>query len=408
MKQILVGMVAAIAGGLLVSMAIVGVWPRLDSAPEPSSDFSHDQITYAGNPPAYWRRLINELDPTTSIDALPGMPPDPAAIPVLCQLLKDPDPEIRRYAAHCLFALGIQAEPALPQLCGALRDTDPFVRREILRCLGKMGQRARAAEDLIAILLDDNELLVRIEAALAKWQVGGNAESCVKVVAAALRTNQGRSCKDRCIDILAIMGPDCPAAIPPLVEAMQDPDCIESAVKALGRLGPPGKDAIPLLEESIKSGHDRRVRLAAAESLWKVTHEADLPLATLTEIASDTAEDTLNMRKCEAVRIMGDMGAAAKEAAPICEQMLKTDDFNLRVTAAMALWKITGKIDKSLVVLVQTLPRADTSCQCEILKVLGEMGPSARKALPMVKALCNDTDDRVRRHAREAVKKINR
>jgi hypothetical protein len=53
---------------------------------------------------------------------------DPAAMPVLKDLLADEDPEVRAFAAHGLALIGIAAKDVVPSLLECLEDKNPEVR----------------------------------------------------------------------------------------------------------------------------------------------------------------------------------------------------------------------------------------------------------------------------------------
>jgi hypothetical protein len=112
---------------------------------------------YRGRPTSYWSREVSRCPktsdyrcslaglwhaprvPATRVDgvkAVFGLPhtvtsprfplrdDDPSAVPVLIDLLKDPDPGVRMYAAESLGGLGTAAAAAVPALTESLRDED--------------------------------------------------------------------------------------------------------------------------------------------------------------------------------------------------------------------------------------------------------------------------------------------
>jgi hypothetical protein len=105
---------------------------------------------YAGRPTSHWSAAVtayldgpfrSDLVPATPLDwlkrlcrigvpryrpatAAPFHDPDPAAVPVLVDLLRDPTPQVRRYAAARLGALGPRARVAVPALLALLQDDE--------------------------------------------------------------------------------------------------------------------------------------------------------------------------------------------------------------------------------------------------------------------------------------------
>jgi hypothetical protein len=107
----------------------------------PTSYWSHEVARSVMTP--FYRRSLAGLDaptvPASHLDALkaalglqytvtwPTFPlrdDDPAAVPVLMELLKDPESEVRMYAAQSLGGLGTSAAVAEPALTEALQDKE--------------------------------------------------------------------------------------------------------------------------------------------------------------------------------------------------------------------------------------------------------------------------------------------
>jgi HEAT repeat protein len=80
----------------------------------------------------------------TAVDALSRIG-TPTAVTSLGEMLRDPDPELRKDAARGLARMGSDARAAVPQLIAALDDKDPEVRRHATRALGEIGPAASEA-----------------------------------------------------------------------------------------------------------------------------------------------------------------------------------------------------------------------------------------------------------------------
>src|SRR5262245_51096491 len=135
---------------------------------------------YAGQPVSYWRERIRP-NPVMSWDIDPNFPlyknPDPQAIPILLELLRDDDCCIAALA--CLARLGPQAEPAAPALVEALGHPIASVRIDTARTLGAIGPKAREAVPALTAALKDPEPLVRVATAQALWRVSGSPDAAV-------------------------------------------------------------------------------------------------------------------------------------------------------------------------------------------------------------------------------------
>jgi hypothetical protein len=100
---------------------------------------------------------------------------DPAAVPVLVQLLSDDDPEVRDYAALTLGDCGPAATAALPGLTEALRDDDPEVRHSAAVSLGGIDRRPEVTVPVLSRMLTDREALVRRRVANLLRKMGPDA-----------------------------------------------------------------------------------------------------------------------------------------------------------------------------------------------------------------------------------------
>lgn len=81
--------------------------------------------------------------------------------PSLLQLLKDPDPKIRYYAAKELGNFGAQAGEVVPALIEALKDQDKGVRGRAAYSLAEIGPDAKPAIPALEGAVKDPEVEVR-------------------------------------------------------------------------------------------------------------------------------------------------------------------------------------------------------------------------------------------------------
>ncbi|MFJ3509297.1 HEAT repeat domain-containing protein [Streptomyces luteogriseus] len=90
-----------------------------------------------------------------------------------------------------------------------------------------------------------------------------------------------------------------------------------------------------------------------------------------------------------ALRTLGVLGGAAREAIPDLRGLLRTDS---AVAAADALWSVTGDADAVLPVLLAELSGAGAGHRRHAAAVLGRLGPAARPALPGLRELAASGD----------------
>lgn len=104
------------------------------------------------------------------------------------------------------------------------------------------------------------------------------------------------------------------------------------------------------------------------------------------------------LRLCEA-------GPAAESALPAVRELLLDPSDSVRVLAARSLWKIRHETT-GLETLKDIARKGSPEDTCLAAYTLGEMGESARDAIPVLEDLCHKRQGLVRLHAAEAVWKI--
>jgi HEAT repeat protein len=103
----------------------------------------------------WWERWLvyAGINPDPTDEDMAGVFGDPAAVPVLLELLRRPELELRVYASYGLGAVGRKfpgaADAAIPSLADAFRDGSHDVRREARAALQSIDPESakRADED---------------------------------------------------------------------------------------------------------------------------------------------------------------------------------------------------------------------------------------------------------------------
>ena len=113
--------------------------------------FSSHTTRFRQRRPSVWKKWLNlETDARWAerFSDHPLLQGDPAAVPVLVELLKDSDPEIRLIALEALCNTGTAAKAAVPVLLDALHDDNREVRTEAERSLLQIDEPAASAAGL--------------------------------------------------------------------------------------------------------------------------------------------------------------------------------------------------------------------------------------------------------------------
>jgi HEAT repeat protein len=248
---------------------------------------------YNGRPASAWHADLADPDATSRALTAEKLR-DPAAIPVLEQLLTTPGPaEPRWHAADVLGQIGPPARAASPALVAALKDADPTVRLVAVQSVSKLapevpgavpalvelfpdvgavralagfGPAAADAVPRLTALLDDPDPMVRRNACRTLGRVGAAAKSAVPTLTARL-TDPDPPVREYAAKALGWIGPSAAPAIPDLVKLLEDPEPVarEGAVQALGDLGPAAKGELAKVQ-AMKADPDKRVQAAAGRA----------------------------------------------------------------------------------------------------------------------------------------------
>ncbi|MCZ6678193.1 MAG: HEAT repeat domain-containing protein, partial [Candidatus Poribacteria bacterium] len=152
--------------------------------------------------------------------------PTPDIIPVLLEMLKDEDEQVRRRAVNALGNVGSPA--AIPALIDTLGDASKSVRSHAIFALSQIG---RPTVDQLIQALHANDRRIPSHAALVLGKIGD------------------------------------PAAVPALIEVLDNPSMTFNVTRALADIGAPA--AIPALIEQSRT-EDRDRRHMAAEVLRRI------------------------------------------------------------------------------------------------------------------------------------------
>ncbi len=236
--------------------------------------------------------------------------------------------------------------------------------------------------------------------------------------------------------LLARLGPVASNAVPALVACLQEqgpamvtvhdamqnaqvesdarPGLLAGSLQALGTIGPQARPALPVIAPFLTNS-DPTIRLLAAAALVRIGGKVEAATAmpvllagvkdepasgatAYVHLASDLDPITRIATRGSpaAVLLCGELGPAAAESLPLLKERLQDNAPWGRVSAAQAMWRISGNTDKSLPVLVAALdsiPKPDPSHGRRVdeyllvfcVEAIGEMGPAAPSAIPSLK-----------------------
>jgi len=232
----------------------------------------------------------------------------------LTRALEDVDARVRRSAASALGEFGPEADSAVVKLIARLGDSergpDPgmvvAVRAGAARALGRIGPRADAAIPALSALCNEAFSYTRMEADIARWRIQGSVR----------------------------------AVLPALVEDLGKADELTKweVLGAMTEMGPAARDAVPAIIPYLRN-RMAGVRQLAAEALWKIDPgEAPAIVEAITEPMNASYATTDHQYSVtRGARLLGEMGPAARSAAPSLIKLSESPYPAVRAAALEAL-----------------------------------------------------------------------
>jgi HEAT repeat protein len=361
--------------------------------------------------------------------------------------LADKEAPVRLQAVRALGALGFQDPAAIVPLGRALGDAEELVRAEAARVLGWLGPRAaEALRPLVRALREEGKVGAEAQGALAR--LGAPAVPALR----ALLRDPDVPVRLAALGVLRRMGPAADAAVPDLIDCLDDE---ETALDALVALAWMGERAVPALVaglEARRPGPVRRkamwglCRLAPASrravpemlagltdadvQVWAATALGECPLersAAAPLLAACQAADS-QVRSAALVALAG--ATTVEERLPVLIRALLDEDYDVQICAAREISRVGRQALPALPGLLEALqaPRlrgndafaevlgsfgaaavpplchlagthAESKVRARALGALAAVGPEARPALPLLLGALKDDDRAIRAQA---------
>ena len=354
-------------------------------------------------------RLLADRDPDVrkqAASALHEFPAQAGQITTsLIPLLSDPDSAVRMAAAETLGGFGPQAGAAVPGLIGMLQDPNFLDAESAVQALGEIGPAAVAAvPSLIPFLKDTNSLLVD-SAVVAVGKIGPGALDAAPYLLDILKSDLpfGNWAETRIAAAQSItqVGGDLQPALLSLVEMTRSHDekSQQSAIELLSMLSPGTPAAIPYLVEVVHNGKANygynRAEVKAITALGLFGPAAAAAIPDLRVIAADT-EDYFRVYALSALALIGDIPKTQAAASEI--QILQTVGPGGVDDAVRALGQLgpeaAGVVVPALLQELQKQLADDTTSSITLFfctEALGKMGEKAASAVPLLKSMVAGT-----------------
>ncbi|MCI0637689.1 MAG: HEAT repeat domain-containing protein [Gemmataceae bacterium] len=350
--------------------------------------------------------------------------------------LRNEDFTVRVQAAKVLGSMGDDANIAFSPLLAALKDKEVVVRRAVSDALERVPPHKDDLTLLIKTSRDTTEPMeVRVQAAKSIGRLGTAARSAVPTLLEMAR----RGADDLRLAALASLVAVGPEArdVPALAKLLRDATDDERRLllEAIGRMGADGQKAVPEVAALLKTG-DRNARLQALRALEALGPSAKNAATALHDALRDPDQDiglqasralvklgegktavgflagaikngSVNQR-LEAVRVLSDLGADAKSAAPQLATALEDD--TLRPQAAEALLKIGGPALPAVCAKLMALIKSGASPKARLASIqcLDQIGLASKESVNALSAAYHfDTVPENRQAALGAWKKLS-
>ena len=191
-----------------------------------------------------------------------------------------------------------------------------------------------------------------------------------------------------------------------------DPEVRGQAIFALGTIGAPAADAVPALARIMAEDPDDGMRGRASLAIAKMGPAARPAVPALTGALTDPHP----LVRMNAARALQQIGPDAIPAAPALIAAV-TDESNdvfpdqfvvtVREVMILALGRVTAGTEGGVPALLEALAVAGTDQTRRMAaRALGEVGPAARAAIPVLRGLRDSKNPHVRQAVEEAIQKI--
>lgn len=383
--------------------------------------------------PAIWHALRDSQEDfrRLALAAIGGAgPAGEEAATAVGDLCLDKDPEVRHQATDTLLALGSAARQAYPAVLRALEHPDAEVRANALPALAVFPERIQDWIPRLTRALEDSDLTVSEAAIGLVGTLGHDAAPVSGALVGLLTASEDPRSQTRAISALGAIGPGAAAAIPALTRllAQGEPNVRARVPSALASVDPSGATVVPTLTASLGDSN-AAVRCAGVHALTGLRPRAQASIPLLRRLLSDPAPEVRlaavhaliqhEIREPEtfvplllrdgaspnlealAIDILGDLGSGAGAAVPWLRSQLAKTNVNCLFYAARSLWQITGEAEPAVSVLPEFMPdKRFGYFPCEAARILGQIGPAAQSAVPVLTRRARCSQDEIHRFTR--------
>jgi HEAT repeat protein len=290
----------------------------------------------------------------------------------------------------------------------ALEDEDALVRQIALESLAELGPEPVSTFPTIDNLLRrDPSSQVRVTAAHVLAQLDPSGKLSVPLLAAMLRDHDFglRHALLRDLDGFGIKGGAATHALTEVIEQDEDESVRTDAVQVLSRVSP-ASSSVPILLKALRREQSRKdtpVAGSILQTLGRIGPAAEPAIPVLVETYNTASNEH---ERGSAMIALGGIGPSARVALPTITGATKDPHWFVRGLALEALIKIKVEPDLIIPLLISALQEKQGAVQRMAAVSLGQLGPSAKAAVPALEAAVADSSFPARPEAASALKLI--
>lgn len=381
------------------------------------------------------------------------------AIPALVELMKDHDPEVRKWAILGVGSFGSGMKDTIPDLIGLLRSPDRGTRSAAAGALTRIGDDAI---EPLAQALSNSDAKIRGGASLALEDMGPSAGPAVPALLGALLSNKppddprpprplgtvdfvrdgeprptgyhaalraiGANAatglallldhQDQQEQIVALralqfMGANGDRAVPRLITVLRDPELRMEAASALGGIGPSARLALPTLIDGLNDA-DSVYRARVAETIGRIGWSRQMAQYSTETVARSAVAPLASALKdhdpgvrAAAALALADIGTDSAPARPDCLRLLSDPIGDVRVSAIRALSRFAGGFSLPPETLVRLMKDSDPRVRAAVLKQLHDRELETDAVIGGLLTALRDQDGAVRAAAATKLARTN-
>ncbi|EEF58231.1 HEAT repeat domain-containing protein [Pedosphaera parvula] len=300
-------------------------------------------------------------------------PPAEALLPEIEKRLSEKDTYKHRQAIFLLGGLGEGAERGVPHLIEEFRKGDTWGQTLALQSLRFQGAKSKAAVPTLIELLGEQPS-------------GSSGYLRFATALGSIRTNAA-------------------AALPLLQPAFLattnwETKCV--LAQAICTIDPDKTEELNFLLSALTNNSNSKHRSVAVQALIEIGTNSSAVLPALVSVISDAQTDV----STRAAIGLKTLGAAKEFYVPRLEKALQTTNENLVANAAsQVLWADPG--NRAGLQAMMELIKKRSMFEDFAIQRLGEIGPAAKEAVPLLREVLATHEAHLREPAKEALKRID-